>query len=97
MPHARGFVRLRCVCGDPVPYTQLLRDLRAERDHWKEECSQLEKRRDELLKLVSDLSRHAISADEAAELHSQIRALIVEVGTLRSQLKETRAGAGRST
>lgn len=44
-------------------------------------------RRDALLELVSDLSRNTVSADEAAELHSQTRALIAEVGALRSRLR----------
>jgi hypothetical protein len=78
---------------------QLIADLRASNEHLKDENAALITRRDELLSLVSDISRNAIPADEAAELHQQIRALIAEVGTLRAQLREpapsgtTRCGA----
>ena len=89
MPRDNDWPKTGKIVGS-VPVSQvfdpstLIRDLCAERDHWKHECEQLEQRRDELLKLVADLSRNAISADEADELHGQIRALIARIGTLRA-------------
>lgn len=48
----------------------------------------LETRQQVHLELIRDLSKHAISQEEAAEQRGQIAALTAEVGTLRSALRE---------
>ncbi len=54
----------------------------------REGLAAAEKRQDELLLTIANLSKEAINPEEAQELRDQIASLIAEVGTLKSRLRE---------
>lgn len=72
---------------DGMPYKQLVVDLRADNTYLREENAELLRRRAALLELVADLSRNALSVDEANEVRAQVASLIAEVGTLRAVVR----------
>lgn len=53
---------------------------------YRRRIAELENRRDEHLRLISNMSRESISPEEAEELRGQIASLIAEVGTLRNRI-----------
>jgi hypothetical protein len=68
--------------------------------HWDageswEMVAELEKRRDALLLLVRQIDMESVTPEQAQDLNGQIRALIAEVGTLRSKCKRMEAGDGQ--
>jgi hypothetical protein len=56
-----------------------------------DEIVRLEERQVVHLRLIAELSRNAISTEQAAEMHAQIASLIAKVGTLRAALRERNA------
>jgi len=58
--------------------------LEADLDESQAQVKKLEERRDEHLRLIRQISTESVNPEEADDLRSQIAALIVEVGTLRS-------------
>jgi len=69
----------------------LERDLAWTRGEWSaagEEIAKLEKRRDELLQMVANLSQSVPLDSEVSEALNQRGALVAEVGTLRARVTE---------
>jgi hypothetical protein len=52
-----------------------------------DEIVRLEGRQEVHLRVIAELSRNAISTEQAAEYHAQIASLIAEVGTLRARVR----------
>ena len=93
-PAPIGAGDLAGACGTCMSKIELhpISNLRIERDALCAEVERLRERQQEHLRLIRTISTEAIPEGEADELRGQIAALIAEVGTLRSAIKEWRTG-----